>query len=428
MSQLKERFAAQVPGLRDNIKQLVSAHGAKVIDEVTVEQAYGGMRGVIAVVCDTSLVTPETGLIIRGIPILELTDKRPEEIFWLLLTGELPTPAETANLQSELAAADNVPGYVWDVLNSFPENAHPMAMLSSLFLCMERESKFAARYNEMSKAEYWDAAYDDAIQILGALPAIAAAIYRKRFGKGERLDAPKDLDWAARYAYALGLPQTDDCYDMMRLYLTLHSDHENGNASAFTSHVIGSTLADPFLATTGGWNALAGPLHGRANQECLGFVLELRDRFGGQPSPEQLRDACWELLNGGHVIPGYGHGVLRSTDPRYVAFLNFGKAHFPDDPVFRIAAMLYDIAPAVLQEQGKAKNPWPNVDAMSGTLLYHYGLTEYDYNTVVFAVSRAMGMLSQLIISRAIGAPIMRPKSCTTEWVKQQVGMIAAEG
>ncbi|MDQ3023618.1 MAG: citrate (Si)-synthase, partial [bacterium] len=126
------------------------------------------------------------------------------------------------------------------------------------------------------------------------------------------------------------------------------------------------------------------------------------------------------------VIPGYGHGVLRNTDPRYVALLNFGKAHFDNDAVFRIARMLFDVAPAVLTAQGKAKNPWPNVDAISGTILFHYGLTEFDYNTVVFAVSRAMGMLAQLIISRALGAPIMRPKSCTTEWIKQQVGASAA--
>ncbi|MDQ3023619.1 MAG: citrate (Si)-synthase, partial [bacterium] len=292
MSQLKQRFAGQVPGLRDEIKQIVASHGNTVIDSVTVEQAYGGMRGVTAVVCDTSLVTPETGLIIRGTPILDLTDKRPEETFWLLLTGEMPSAEETASLQGELLAADNVPEYVWQVLDSFPEGSHPMTMLSSVVLCMQRESKFAARYSGMAKADYWDAAYDDAIQILGALPQIAAAIYRKRFNKGPRLTAPDGLDWAARYAALLGLPQTDDCYDMMRLYLTLHSDHENGNASAFTSHVIGSTLADPFYATTGGWNSLAGPLHGRANQECLSFVLDLHERYGGEPTEENLREAC----------------------------------------------------------------------------------------------------------------------------------------
>jgi citrate synthase len=426
MSQLKQRFAAQVPGLRDEIKQIVSSHGSTVIDSVTVEQAYGGMRGVTAVVCDTSLVTPDTGLIIRGRPILDLVDKRPEETFWLLLTGELPSEAETQSLQDELLAAENIPDYIWQVLDGFPEGSHPMTMLSSVVLCMQKESQFAARYNEMAKTDYWDAAYDDAIQILAALPQIAAAIYRKRFNKGARLTAPEGLDWAARYAALLGLPQTDDCYNMMRLYLTLHSDHENGNASAFTSHVVGSTLADPFYAVTGGWNSLAGPLHGRANQECLSFVLELHERYGGNPSEENLREACWELLNSGQVIPGYGHGVLRSTDPRYVALLNFGKEHFDSDAVFRIARMLFDVAPAVLTAQGKAKNPWPNVDAISGTILFHYGLTEYDYNTVVFAVSRAMGMLAQLIISRALGAPIMRPKSCTTEWIKQQVGAAAA--
>lgn len=420
MSLLKQRLSQQIPALRDEIRAITTDHGEQVIDNVTVAQAYGGMRGVLAVICDTSEVTPDTGLIIRGRPILELTDKRPEEILWLLLTGELPSESELADLTAELAGKADVPDYVWDVLKSFPADSHPMTMLSSVVLVMQRESEFARRYAEMGKQDYWDAAYDDTIRILGALPAVAAAIYRQRYDKGAAPSVPDGLDWAARYAALLGLPQTEDCYAMMRLYLTLHSDHENGNASAFTSHVIGSTLADPFYAATGGWNALAGPLHGRANQECLSFVLELHKRFGGKPSEDNLRDACWELLNGGQVIPGYGHGVLRSTDPRYVALLNFGRAHFADDEVFRIAALLFDVAPKVLTEQGKAKNPWPNVDAISGTILYHYGLTEYDYNTVVFAVSRAMGMLAQLIISRAIGAPIMRPKSASTEWIRQQ--------
>src|SRR5439155_24143196 len=182
--------------------------------------------------------------------------------------GELPDATQLADLRSALAAAGDVPGYVWDVLDSFPPHSHPMAMLSSVVLCMEKESEFARRYNEMGKLDYWDAAYDDAIRILGVLPAIAAGVYRKRFNKGARGTAAAGLDWGASYASLLGLPDSADCHAMMRLYLTLHSDHENGNASAFTSHVIRSTLADPFLAATGGWTALAGPRHGRANPAC----------------------------------------------------------------------------------------------------------------------------------------------------------------
>ena len=113
-------------------------------------------------------------------------------------------------------------------------------------------------------------------------------------------------------------------------------------------------------------------------------------------------------------------------DPRFVAFLEFGKQHFPEDEVFQLVNMLYEVVPGVLQEHGKAKNPWPNVDASSGTLLYHYGIKEFEYYTVVFSVSRAMGMLAQYVINRAMGSPITRPKSVSTEWIKSQVAASSA--
>ena len=421
MSTLKEILGAQLPVLRDEIKAILANHGDNVISQVAIEQAYGGMRDIKCLVCDTSEVDPQSGLIIRGRPVLELTDKLPEEIFWLLCTGELPSKDEQAGLLSEFAKHSSVPDYVWDVIDAMPADSHPMTMLNTTILAMQKESVFAQRFSSMGKADYWEAALEDAFSLLGKLPNIAAAIYRKRFNKGERIAPRTDLDWAANYAYMLGLPDNEECYQMMRLYLTLHSDHEGGNASAFTCHVVGSALSDPFYSVSAGLNALAGPLHGLANQECLGFVLDLRDKFGGVPTAEQIREATWERLNSGQVIPGYGHAVLRVPDPRFVAFHAFGKEHCKDDEVFQIVDLLYEIVPQVLKEQGKAKNPWPNVDAASGSLLYHYGLTEFDYYTVLFSVSRAMGMLSQLIINRGIGAPITRPKSVTTEWIKQQV-------
>jgi len=422
MSLLKEKLAGQIPGLRNDIKELVTAHGETQISTVNVGQAYGGMRGVKGMVCDTSVVEPDKGLIIRGIPILEIKDKLPEEIFWLLLTGELPSPAELADLQAEFRDAGSVPDYVWSVLEAMPKGSHPMTMLDTAILVLQHESKFAARYHEMAKTEYWEAALEDAIAILGTIPVIAAGMYRMRYDKGPRIAPNPELDWAANYVHMLGLEETPSCYDMMRLYLTLHTDHEGGNVSANTCHTVGSALSDPYYSVSAGLNGLAGPLHGLANQECLGFVLQIREQFNGVPTEEQLTKACWDLLNGGQVIPGYGHAVLRVPDPRFVAFHAFGKEHCADDEPYRIVDLLYQVAPKVLQEHGKAKNPWPNVDAGSGALLYHYGLKEFPYYTVLFSVSRAMGMLSQLVINRALGTAITRPKSVSTAWIKSQVG------
>lgn len=421
MSLLKEKLASQISNLRDRVRNLAKESGKKAVSEVTVEQVLGGMRGVKSVICDTSEVALDKGLIIRGIPILELTGKLPEEIFWLLLTGELPNEKELKDLQNELNKRSEVPEYVWNLLKAFPSDAHPMNMFNALITALGHESKFKEMYEHgLKKEAYWEYTLEDSLDLIAKLPALAAAIYRKRFNKGPLILPNAELDWGADYAYMLGVSDnTKEWYDLMRLYMTLHSDHESGNVSAFTAHVVGSALSDAYYTLAAGLNGLAGPLHGLANQECLKFVLELEEHFGGLPSDEDLRNFAKDWLGQGRVIPGYGHAVLRVTDPRFTAFLEFGKKHMPKDEVFGIVEKLFNIVPQILIEQGKAKDPWPNVDAGSGALLYHYGLKEYIYYTVIFGVSRSLGICAQLILSRAIGEPITRPKSITLDWLEK---------
>jgi len=419
MSTLQEKLAEQLPAKQKEIRQIVKEYGTKVMSEVTIAQAFGGMRGVKGLICDTSLVEPDKGLIVRGIPILDLVDKIPEEILYLLLTGDLPDAAALQALQKDLWDRQEVPKYVWDVLDAMSGDAHPMTMLSTAVLVMQRDSLFAQQYREgIPKTEYWKPVLEDSLRLIARLPSIAAWIYRKRFNKGDRIDPKPDLDWAGNFAYMMGISDpTDQFGNMMRLYQVLHTDHEGGNVSAHTCHCVGSALSDPFYAVSAGLNGLSGPLHGVANQECLRFVLSLREKYNGPPTKEQLTDFAWETLNSGKVIPGYGHAVLRVTDPRFTAFRNFGLRVFPDDEVFKIVDLLFTTIPKILEEHGKAKNPWPNVDAGSGALLYHFGVSEFDYYTVLFGVSRSLGMLSQLILSRGLGEAIERPKSVGTDWV-----------
>jgi len=419
MGKLHDRLAEQAPALRDKIRSVVAEHGGAVVSEVTVSQVFGGMRGVKGLVCDTSVVGPDKGLVVRGIPIADLKKRLPEEIFYLLCTGELPNAEALASLQQELRQRSEVPSYVWNVLKALPADTHPMAMFSTAILSMERESVFRKAYSEgMQKAEYWEPALEDALRLLAVLPGVAAGIYRIHTRKGEPLPPNPTLDWGANYASMLGLPDpTGGFRDLMRLFLTLHCDHEGGNVSAFTCHTVGSALSDPFYAVSAGMNGLAGPLHGLANQECLHFVLGVRDKYNGVPTDYQLRDYVWETLNSGRVIPGYGHAVLRVTDPRFTALHEFGDRVCGDDVMFRIVDRLFHITPQVLKEQGKVKDPWPNVDAVSGSLLYLFGLTEFEYYTVLFGVSRALGMCSQLVLNRLLGTPITRPKSVSTEWL-----------
>ncbi|MDH3891004.1 MAG: citrate (Si)-synthase [candidate division Zixibacteria bacterium] len=420
---LKETLAGLIPKLRDERGKLMKEHGTQKISEVTVAQAFGGMRGVKGMVCDTSLVEPDKGLIIRGYPIMKLTEKLPEEIFWLLITGKLPKADELKLFQKELRAAGKVPEYVWKVLRAMPKSSHPMAMLDTAIMTMENESAFRARYTAgMHKTEYWEPALEDAMRLMGTIHTIAAGVYRIKYKKGALIEPSKKLDWAADYARQLGLPpKKGDTAKMMRLYLTLHCDHEGGNVSANTCHTVGSALSDAFYAVSAGLNGLAGPLHGLANQECLGWVLKTMERFGGAPTDEDIRDYAWETLRGGKVIPGYGHAVLRVTDPRFSAFNAFGKKYMKNDPVFQTVDRVFKIVPEVLKEHGKAANPWPNVDAGSGALLYYYGLKEFEYYTVLFSVSRCMGMLAQLVLNRALGTAITRPKSVSTKWLFDQV-------
>jgi citrate synthase len=421
---IKETIESQIPALREERTKLVKEHGDFKISDCTIAQAIGGMRGVKGMVCDTSVVEPDKGLIIRGVPIMELTKKLPEEIFWMLLIGKLPTKDELAGFQKELKAHGEVPNYVWRILKAMPKTSHPMAMLDTAILAMENESIFRKRYAEgMSKMDYWEPTLEDAMRVMGTIHTIAAGVYRIKYKKGDLIEPSRKLDWAADFAKMLGLPpKKGETYDMMRLYLTLHCDHEGGNVSANTCHTVGSALSDPFYAVSAGLNGLAGPLHGLANQECLNWVLETIDKFGGAPTEKQIEEYAWETLNSGKVIPGYGHAVLRVTDPRFTAFLEFGRKNLKKDPVFMTVSRVYDVVPEVLKKHGKAKNPWPNVDAGSGSILYNYGLKEFEYYTVLFSVSRAMGMLTQLVLNRALGTPITRPKSVSTEWLKKQVG------
>jgi len=304
-----------------------------------------------------------------------------------------------------------------------PKDSHPMAMLNTAILVMENESQFRKRYADgMAKTDYWEPALEDSLTLLANLPEIAAGMYRMRYNKGDRIAYDPNLDWGANYAHMLG-NDDEDFYNAMRLYLTLHCDHEGGNVSAFSCHTVGSALSDAYYSVSAGLNGLAGPLHGLANQECLGWILRVIDKFDGVPSDEQLKQHAWDTLNGGQVIPGYGHAVLRCPDPRFVGFIEFGRKYCSDDNVFQTVNKVFNLVPEVLKEHGKAKNPWPNVDAASGAILYHFGLREFPYYTVLFSISRAMGMCSQMIINRALGTPITRPKSVGTDWIKGQVGL-----
>ncbi|MCS7302251.1 MAG: citrate (Si)-synthase [Bacteroidota bacterium] len=420
MDVLKTKLEQVLPRFRSKRARLLEEYGDTAIANVTVEQVIGGMRGVPSVLCDTSSVSPSEGLRIRGIPILELTEATPEEIFFLLVTGERPTADERQQLSRLLSTGASVPPEALAVLQTMHQTAHPMAMLSAGLLAIEHRSAFRKAYEEGApKDRLWEYTLADCILLLSSITSIAAAIYRLKFRDGTLIEPDPALDWSTNFARMLGVSNDPAWADLVRLYLVLHADHEGGNVSAFTGITVASALSDVFYAVSAALNGLAGPLHGLANQECLAFILDIRERFGGVPTEDQLRELCWERLRNGQVIPGYGHAVLRVTDPRFIAFYNFAEKYQLHDDCIAIAKHLYNVVPDVLREHGKAKNPYPNVDAISGSLLYDLGMTEFTFYTVMFGVSRALGICAQILFHRMVGSPIVRPKSVTLDELEQ---------
>lgn len=434
---LKETLKQKIEEHRPRTTKLTKEFGKVIIDQVTIDQCIGGARDIRSLVTDISYLDPQEGIRFRGKTIPETFEALPKaagsayptvESFWyFLLTGEVPTEAQVAEVVAEWKTRQNVPQYVFDAIRALPKESHPMVMLSVGILALQKDSKFAGFYNsgKFNKMVAWETVYEDASDIVARIPIIAAFIYNLKYRGDKQIAIDPTLDMGANFAHMIG--QSEQYKDVARMYFILHSDHESGNVSAHTTHLVHSALSDPYYAYSAGLNGLAGPLHGLANQEVLGWIMEFQKKLAGaEPTKENVTKALWDTLNAGQVVPGYGHAVLRKTDPRYMAQREFCLATpgLKDDPLFKLVAMIFETAPGVLTEHGKTKNPWPNVDAQSGVIQWYYGVKEWDYYTVLFGVGRALGCMANITWDRGLGYAIERPKSVTTAMLEKW----AAEG
>ncbi len=433
MTGLKAKLGEKIESWRPRTVRLLKEYGDVVVGDVKISQIIGGMRGVKCLTTDISYLDPYEGIRFRGYTIPEVLEKLPkvpggempyvEGFFHLLLTGEIPTDKEVAEVAEEFRERKDVPSYVFDVIRAMPKDSHPMAIFSAAVVAMQKESVFAKEYHQgLNKMDYWKPTYEDALTLLSRLPQVAAFIYRWKYKDGDIIDPDPDLDMGGNFAHMMGIEKPYD--DLARLYFILHSDHESGNVSAHTGHLVSSALSDVYYSISAMLDGLAGPLHGLANQEVLRWIQGVRDKMGGKvPTEEEMKQFVWDTLNSGQVIPGFGHAVLRKTDPRYQAQREFSLKHLPDDELFKYVDLLYKVVPPILQEHGKAKNPWPNVDAQSGVIQWYYGVREYDFYTVLFGVGRALGVCANIIWDRALGYPIERPKSITTDMMEEIAGI-----
>ncbi|MCJ1400921.1 hypothetical protein MMC11_004132 [Xylographa trunciseda] len=424
---LKGTLRAAIPAKRELLKK-VKSHGSKVIGEVKVENTIGGMRGLKAMVWEGSVLDANEGIRFHGKSISDCqkelpkgtngTVMLPEAMFWLLLTGQVPSTSQIRAFSRELAEKSSLPTFVEHMLDNFPKDLHPMTQLACAVSALNHTSVFAKAYEQgINKADYWEPTFDDSISLIAKLPVIAAKIYQNSYRGGGALPGKVDpeQDWSYNYATMLGRggKENEHFQDLLRLYLALHGDHEGGNVSAHATHLVGSALSDPFLSYSAGLQGLAGPLHGLAAQEVLRWIQKMQSAIGLSYKDSEVRDYLWSTLKSGQVVPGYGHGVLRKPDPRFETLMAFAAARpeIARDPLFQLVQKNSEIAPDVLKEHGKTKNPYPNVDSSSGVLFHHYGFHETLYYTAIFGVSRGLGPLAQLIWDRALGLPIERPKS-----------------
>jgi citrate synthase len=431
MDRIKEHFATKIAPAQAEIKEFLAKHGDDSLGEITVAQVYQGMRGMTALICETSKLDSQEGIRFRGYSIPELQAKLPkypggaeplpEGLFHLILMNEMPDDDDVRRLSNSWARRAIVPQHVFKAIDALPLTAHPMTQFVVGIMALRTETEFGKAYARgISKSEYWEYTYEDAMNLIARLPRVAAYIYRRTYKNGDHIEPDPKLDWAGNFAHMLGY-ENEEFRELMRLYMTIHSDHEGGNVSAHAVHLVGSALSDAYQSFAAGMNGLAGPLHGLANQEVIKWTLEMLEDLGTQePTKEQIADYVKRTLAGGKVVPGFGHAVLRKTDPRYMAQREFAQKHMPEDPLFMVVSNIFEVVPGILEATGKVKNPYPNVDAHSGQLLMHYGMVEYDFFTVLFGVSRSLGVLANLIWDRALAMPIERPDSTTTTLLKQK--------
>lgn len=440
MDYIKEKLITIGRPQAELLKKVMKEYGHEVIQDVTLDQVLSGMKGMVSLLTCTSKLDPDEGIRFRGYSIPELREKMPkisdegeplpEGLFYLMLLGELPT-MEDVNFISESWAkrARNIPPHVFDVINALPISSHPMIQFNSAILAMSTESHFRRAYlRGMDKKDYWDPMYEGVMDLISRLPVIAAYIYRRVFHDEQYIDIDPTLDWAGNLAHMMGF-DSEEVKRLMRLYMVIHADHEGGNVSAHATHLVGSALSNPYYSFSAGMNGLAGPLHGMANQNVMHWLQRMIDELGtDNPSVEQVRNYARATLDSGRVIPGYGHAVLRKTDPRFTVQLDFANKYIPEAPLIQLVKKVYEVVPDILLETGKVKNPWPNVDAISGSMLSSYGITEYPVYTMLFGVSRALGVLSQLVWDRIYGLPLERPKSQNMEWFMEKVGYKEKDG
>ena len=380
----------------------VCMEGEETLFNVLESNLDTGLRGIPVGTCQTSYVDPIEGVHYVGYPVEDLVNLEEEDVIYLLLFKELPSPEQSEKFRAELALrGESRPTGALRVLESLtPGSGHPMDWLAIGIMAL-------------GTAEATGDIRSDSMNLIARMPELMARVFLLRGGKKEQLRPRKpELGLVENFVHMLGIEgeEADRMNRVLRFFFILHMDHGGGNLSTFTGKAVASGRASIYSALSSAMNALSGPLHGRANQAVLEFIQRI-----GTSDENEVSSFVNAEIDARRPIYGFGHGVLRAEDPRARLLIGLGEEICPDEDLYKTVKVLRKITPDILKERiPKIRNPYPNVDLGSGTLLHSVGFRKPDYYTTFFGWARVAGICAQILDERNAregrGTPIYRPK------------------
>jgi citrate synthase len=374
-----------------------------VLFEITKDSLETGLRGVPVGYCVTSFVDPMKGLSYVGRPIAELAHNDPIEVIYLLYYGEVGTKAQVAHFQEELNKRAQCQEETLKAISALPNVGHPMDVFAAALLLVGMYEG-TGNYRE------------DCLNVIAKLPQIAACVINSHAKWGPTPASKPELGYIENFVSMLNMkePKSAELIQVMRLFNVIHYDHCGGNLSTFVGKAVASGLEPMYGSLSAAMTALAGPRHGRANQDCLEFVQSVLKEVGADAKPKDVEELIRKRLNSNQLVYGFGHAVLRVEDARATVCYNYCLKHFPNHPLVKMALLLRTEGTKVLKENPKITNPYPNIDAITGSMLTAAGFPYADYYTVLFGLSRCVGIAIQIVYERlearsGKGTPIIRP-------------------
>lgn len=375
----------------------------EILFQVTDKNLETGLRGYPVGYCVTSFVDPQKGLYYCDKPLSQIAHWKPEEVIYLLYSGKQGTAEEVKGLMQQIGETSRLSDKVVEQIYQLPREGHPMKLLSIALLLFEIHEKTGSYQL-------------DCLQVIGKLPHLVACVINHHAGWGKTPLPDLARGYMETFTEMIQMPKKHPTLGQaFRLFNVLHYDHGGGNLSTFVGKAVASSLEGLLGSLSAAMCALAGPRHGSANQQSLEFVKGVSEALGPRPTAEQISDLIEKRLAKNEVVPGFGHAVLRVEDPRATIQYEFIKKHYPDHPLVKVALLLREVVPPILKKNPKIANPYPNVDAVSGTLLSAAGFAHPEYYTVLFGLARCVGIAIQILYERKYaragkGTPIIRPK------------------